>query len=281
MSNSAQGPKEAKTVGWSRSTTYYMQNIVIGVEECLYSVPSQALTSHSPVFEGMFDVGDQSRGEGGSDDKPIVLEGYKSEDFECLLKVLLPRAFELFPPTLTKQGWASVLKLATIWQMDKARNVAIEQLSALDLSPIESIQYAREYYVSAWLREGIIAIVSNVDDYKMEEIGNALGWQTTALILSLCHKAKPKAPQLGDWAQDWECACGLELAFGIQGSTNRRFFQCPNSCNRKFFLAKQPLDALSAAPPIVQKTGIDISEDAVAIAFAEEIKALDSAFVVS
>ncbi|KAH6908581.1 hypothetical protein BKA70DRAFT_1280237, partial [Coprinopsis sp. MPI-PUGE-AT-0042] len=91
MSNSAQGPKESKAVGWSRSATYYMQNVVIGVEECLYSIPRHALTSHSPVFEGMFDVGDQSGGEGGSDDKPIVLEGYKSEDFECLLKVLLPR----------------------------------------------------------------------------------------------------------------------------------------------------------------------------------------------
>ncbi|KAH6908580.1 hypothetical protein BKA70DRAFT_272673 [Coprinopsis sp. MPI-PUGE-AT-0042] len=179
-----------------------------------------------------------------------------------------------------KQEWASVLKLATIWQMAKARKVAIEQLSSLDLSPIERIQYAREYHVSAWLREGIMAIASNVDDYQMEEVGNTLGWQTTALILSLCYKAKPKAPELGDWAKDWECGCGLELYFGIED--NKRFFRCPlaNLCNRRFFRAKQPLDALSAAPSIAQKAGIDISEDAVAIAFAEEIKALD-VFVVS
>ena len=36
-------------------------------------------------------MGDGAGGEGASDNKPIVLEGYRSEDFESLLKVLLPK----------------------------------------------------------------------------------------------------------------------------------------------------------------------------------------------
>ena len=39
----------------------------------------------------MFDLGDDSGGEGTTDERPIVLEGHQSEDFECLLKVLLPK----------------------------------------------------------------------------------------------------------------------------------------------------------------------------------------------
>ena len=65
------------------------------VEGCLYSIPKQVLASQSPVFEGMFDIGDASVGEGTSEDKPIVLEGYRSSEFECLLKVLLPKLVRL------------------------------------------------------------------------------------------------------------------------------------------------------------------------------------------
>jgi hypothetical protein len=59
------------------------------VEGHLYSIPKDTLKTQSHVFEGMFDVGDRSAGEGASDDKPIVLEGYKRQDFESLLKILL------------------------------------------------------------------------------------------------------------------------------------------------------------------------------------------------
>jgi hypothetical protein len=38
----------------------------------------------------MFVVGDSSSGEGTSEDNPIVLEGYKADDFEASLKVLYP-----------------------------------------------------------------------------------------------------------------------------------------------------------------------------------------------
>jgi hypothetical protein len=39
----------------------------------------------------MFEVGDVSDEEGTTDEKPIVLEGYGSQDFDSFLKILLPR----------------------------------------------------------------------------------------------------------------------------------------------------------------------------------------------
>ncbi|KAH6908544.1 hypothetical protein BKA70DRAFT_1149782 [Coprinopsis sp. MPI-PUGE-AT-0042] len=249
------------------------------VEASLYSVPKQTLTTQSPVFEGMFDVGDQSGGEGISDDKPIVLEGYRSDDFECLLKVLIPEPFEP-SPALSKQEWTSVLKLATIWQMDKARKAAIDQLSALDLSPIEKIQHAREYRVTTWFKEGIAAIANQFGKYETEDLGGTLGWKTTALILSLRDKAKPKGPQWDEIVKDWECPCGSALTTGIQGGYNKQYLECPKGCRSGYIRTKKTLDAISDGSSVSGTMGDNVSEDAISAAFAEEIEALN-AYVVS
>ena len=84
------------------------------------------------------------RSEGQDRDHPIVLEGYKKDEFTCLLKVMYPtyvvhvificinlflpvdfdRARSLIPGgtlelQLRKEEWVSVLKLSTIWDMTK------------------------------------------------------------------------------------------------------------------------------------------------------------------
>ncbi|KAH6908565.1 hypothetical protein BKA70DRAFT_1280207 [Coprinopsis sp. MPI-PUGE-AT-0042] len=219
----------------------------------------------------MFDVGNHSEGEGGSDGKPIVLEGYKSEDFECLLKILLHQPLDPFPPALEKQEWSSVLKLATIWQMDKVRTLAIDRLSALELSPIEKIQHARQYHVSAWFKEGVVAIATNWDDYEMEEVGNTIGWKTTATIISMWGKAKPRAPRWKEWGKGWECPCGLGLSTGVTKNTKRQWLECSAQCGEKYIRTKQTVDEASDGP-----SAAEISEDVVSAAFAEEIWALDA-----
>ncbi|KAH6908512.1 hypothetical protein BKA70DRAFT_1562575 [Coprinopsis sp. MPI-PUGE-AT-0042] len=189
----------------SRSTAYYFQNVIIKVEGCLYSIPKQALISQSPVFEGMFDGNNDGGGEGATDEKPIVLEGYKSVDFECLLKVMLPQPLKHSLPVLAKEEWTSVLKLSTVWQMDKIRQLAIEQLTVLDLTPIEKILHAREYRVLKWLTEGVSTLAAGFSEYKFEDIAKELGWETTARILSVRDEAKPKVPESNDRIRGWKC----------------------------------------------------------------------------
>ncbi|KAH6890235.1 hypothetical protein BKA70DRAFT_871424 [Coprinopsis sp. MPI-PUGE-AT-0042] len=264
-----------------RSTRFYIQTVIIKVEERLYSIPKDTLTSLSPVFEGMFDVGDHSEGEGTSDETPIVLEGYKSDDFDCLLKILLPRPFENIPPSLLKQEWISVLKLATIWQIDQARSMAIDQLSAFDLSPVEQVQHAREYHISAWFQKGIVAIAKEFGEYDLEELGKLLGWKNAAIVLSLREqtmskvKAMPAVPQGVGWAKDWECACGAGLDTGVLYISKKQFLQCSARCDGSLFNTKQPIDKAADGPP-VPSTRVEISEDVVLAAFAEEIKVLDA-----
>ncbi|KAH6908545.1 hypothetical protein BKA70DRAFT_1188980 [Coprinopsis sp. MPI-PUGE-AT-0042] len=275
MSATAQVLQDTETTRWPRSTKYYIQNVVIGVEGQLYSVPKQALTSQSPVFEGMFDVGDHSGGEGGSDVKPIVLEGYKKEDFECLLEILLPRPFEPFPPAMSKQEWTNTLKLATIWQMDKARALAIDQLSTLDLSPIEKIRYARDYHVSAWFKEGIVAIANDFDSYEMDQLGTDVGWKTTALILSLRDKAKPKELEQDKWWNHWrcpDCTQGSGVIVAFRGAPPATFLVKCRDCQTELLYSKDPLST-GPSPTSVER---NVSQDAVSSVFAEEIKALDA-----
>jgi hypothetical protein len=85
-----------------------------------------------------------TRSKGRDRDHPVVLEGYKKDEFTCLLKVMYPtyvhviftcidpfylwtfdtRARSLIPGgtlelQLKKEEWVSVLKLSTIWNMTK------------------------------------------------------------------------------------------------------------------------------------------------------------------
>ncbi|KAH6908567.1 hypothetical protein BKA70DRAFT_1481818, partial [Coprinopsis sp. MPI-PUGE-AT-0042] len=239
--------------------------------------------------------------EGGSDEKPIVLEGYKRDDFECLLEILLPRPFEPFPPAMSKQEWMNTLKLATILQMDKvripspfvfilyrnlsyayvllvlqARTLAIDRLSTLDLSPIEKIQYARDYHVSAWFKEGILAIANNFESYEMDQLGTDVGWKTTALILSLRDKAKPKALEQDEWLKYWRCphctqGSGIGIAFRTAPLPATFLVDC-RDCHTNLLYAKDPFSTGPGSTSVEHK----VSQDAVSSVFAEEIKVLDA-----
>ncbi|KAA1474549.1 hypothetical protein DENSPDRAFT_335271 [Dentipellis sp. KUC8613] len=80
-----------------RSKRHYVfdELIVFQVEDTLFRVHRSALEDHSPVFKDMFALGptesnpggkeDESSEEGKSDDKPIILAGVTTFEFETLL----------------------------------------------------------------------------------------------------------------------------------------------------------------------------------------------------
>ena len=116
------------------------------MEDELFRVPKKDFTKHSEVFADMFVMpsGDHKNSEGGNDEHPIFLEGYKKNDFIALLKVMYPRydgwwmilRFGLIPCSsemllsgtntvmkieLSKEEWIGVLNLSTRWDMRKVR----------------------------------------------------------------------------------------------------------------------------------------------------------------
>ena len=62
------------------------------VEEIVFESPRYRFTEHSAVFEDMFRLPNGSNGnvEGRDEEHPIVLDGYKANDFSALMKVLYP-----------------------------------------------------------------------------------------------------------------------------------------------------------------------------------------------
>jgi Zn finger protein HypA/HybF involved in hydrogenase expression len=137
--------------------------------------------------------------EGQDREHPIVLEGYKKDDFSCLLKVMYPTGRSLISGTkldlcLEKEEWISVLKLSTIWNMTKFRNYAIHKLSTdVTLSPVEKIVLARAHKVAPWMEEGVSRLASGDPRSTFEDFAT-LGWETAARILWIRDNASRSSP---------------------------------------------------------------------------------------
>jgi len=100
------------------SDEFYFDNFFVKVEDKLFCVPRGEFVQSSEVFADMFLLpsGPETHIEGQDRDHPIVLEGYKKDEFTSLLKVMFPRSTSLisgskFELNLKKEEWYSVLRL--------------------------------------------------------------------------------------------------------------------------------------------------------------------------
>jgi len=174
------------------SNEFYWDPFFVKVEDKLFCVPRCEFVQSSEVFADMFLLpsGPATHIEGQDRDHPVVLEGYKKDEFTSLLKVMYPRATSLISGrnielNLKKEEWVSALKLSTIWNMTKIRQYAIHCLSTkVTLSPIEKILLARAHRVGAWLDEGVTNLANR--DFNLsptlEDLAT-LGWETVARIV--------------------------------------------------------------------------------------------------
>ncbi|KAJ6548871.1 hypothetical protein B0H19DRAFT_1074677 [Mycena capillaripes] len=101
--------------------TYYLDSITFQVEDYLFKVPRYHFERNSEIFASTLTLPVTGDVEGGSNQNPIKLDGVSSVDFERLLVVLYPLHREDPMPTLSKDHWISVLKLATFWQPELSR----------------------------------------------------------------------------------------------------------------------------------------------------------------
>ncbi|KAG6829707.1 hypothetical protein H0H92_003742 [Tricholoma furcatifolium] len=72
--------------------------------------------------------------------------------------------------TISKDGWIAVLRIATMWEMNKIRRHAIDVLTGMSLGSIEKIVLAKKFHIPEWLRAGY----------------SELAWQPQMLSLSEC-----------------------------------------------------------------------------------------------
>jgi len=174
------------------NSEFYWDPFFLKVEDELFCVPRCEFVQSSEVFADMFllPFGPATSSEGQDRDHPIILEGYKKDEFTSLLKVMYPRATSLISGknielNLKKEEWVSALKLSTIWNMTKIRQYAIHWLSTnVTLSLIEKILLGRAHRVGAWLDEGVTSLATcdfNLSP-TLEDLAT-LGWETAARIV--------------------------------------------------------------------------------------------------
>ncbi|TFY63190.1 hypothetical protein EVJ58_g3401 [Rhodofomes roseus] len=154
--------------------------LVIGVGQTLYKLYGGLLANLSAVFSSMY-LASQVAGcqvDGTSEESPLYLWDVDAFAFEALIEYThgakpvdgeLPSLFTPSVPQLI-----GILKLATMWEMTRARQFAIDALDSLPLQgspewgPIAKIACCMSYGVEPWLIPALKAVV------QLEPIG----WDT-------------------------------------------------------------------------------------------------------
>ncbi|KAF8586644.1 hypothetical protein K439DRAFT_1340407 [Ramaria rubella] len=138
------------------SSYYFRDGVIFLVEGFLFKIPRYQLERNSPFFEGMFSLPNGPEDSDGlTDEKPIHIPQVLSIDFERLLALLYPLTLDYatYTDTWKRDEWLSILNLASMWEITRARELAIEELEKC-LSPFEKIIFGRKYDHVFWVQKG-------------------------------------------------------------------------------------------------------------------------------
>ncbi|PBK86946.1 hypothetical protein ARMGADRAFT_939679 [Armillaria gallica] len=143
------------------------------VENVLFRVPRYQFIENSETFRARFtrpQAGTDTV-EGDTDGKPIKLQGVSKVDFERLLKFMYPHRLSPLE-TISHEGWISILKLSTMWEMTEIRNAAISGIleRRLKIDATERIALGKQYNVSMLVASGIISLVNQRGGVSDEQI---------------------------------------------------------------------------------------------------------------
>ncbi|KAF5332215.1 hypothetical protein D9611_008017 [Ephemerocybe angulata] len=167
-------------------------DLILRIEDVTQTVPARLTRIYAPIFAKIVDLNDPQSSEDGDmpvdhppfPDVAIVITYCTLSEFHCFMKVLCgPKGATI---SLAKEEWISVFKLATLWdahwiQGEAAREIA--RLGGLG-SPLEIALLGKKHNVAYWYIEGLCALSNVGDSTPLDQIGEALGWETAARIAS-------------------------------------------------------------------------------------------------
>ncbi|GLB37347.1 hypothetical protein LshimejAT787_0403980 [Lyophyllum shimeji] len=137
-----------------RHPRYYMQqgNVVIRVQNSLFKLDLSVLHEKSPVLRIITPpvYAGKMRLQGFDDEHPFVLHDVLEVDFVRLLRVLYPSNSRPFTAAKV-DDWLSVLKLASVYQIDDVRELAVARLDASQIDPIRKIAIWEKYRLNPTL----------------------------------------------------------------------------------------------------------------------------------
>ncbi|KAI5897533.1 uncharacterized protein SCHCODRAFT_02488522 [Schizophyllum commune H4-8] len=182
----------------SRHGTFYLDegDLVARAEDTLYRFHSfhfQRATTHFDT--SIQSLSNEATQEGSHHDRPLVLDGVKSLDFEHLLWFFYESAYRwsgIVDPTLTEK-WESILLLAEKFGMKQAAKVACYALGRAGvLSDVHKIALCVKHGLGKdWVREELKRTVSRDEPLTREE-GRDLGSDTTILLAAAREALRPQ-----------------------------------------------------------------------------------------
>ncbi|KAG8904597.1 hypothetical protein FRB99_001516 [Tulasnella sp. 403] len=168
--------------------------------DTLFKVHRYFFVRDSAVFKAMFTLppGPGKTVEGMEDENPIVLPEVPALDFERFLWVLYPPSFGEYNATVPE--WCSILHLATLWDFDSIRRLAIHQLHSLsptDMPPVERIALAHRFQLdhANWLLGPYVELAVRTTPLSLEE-GRKLGVDVVVLLARAREEVKKKEAEL-------------------------------------------------------------------------------------
>ncbi|GLB38216.1 hypothetical protein LshimejAT787_0500810 [Lyophyllum shimeji] len=165
-------------------TSYYFQDVIFLVENIRFKVPRHHFDLDSVVFRDMFRLPstENSPLDGSSKENPLRLEGVAKSDFVPFLKVICPKQFHR-QETLTVAEWVSVLKLATMWEFEEARELSIRTITQMEMEPAWKIDVARAFNVKQWYWPALRALGESTE--PLSNVTERLGIDFTLRVAQL------------------------------------------------------------------------------------------------
>ncbi|KZT72410.1 hypothetical protein DAEQUDRAFT_664420 [Daedalea quercina L-15889] len=187
-------------------------NLTLLVEDTLFRVFRSSFTRHSAVWRELFDLPHPTNEpmEGSGDEHPLILYGISKFELERLLWIIYPADFGACKAR-TQDDWTAILDLATRWEFDDVRALAICELQKLSIDPVDRIVLSRKFDISGrWTLAAYAALCQRADALSLEE-ARQLGLETTvriarlreqihrgALVCSKRHRQAPASRQVAN-----------------------------------------------------------------------------------
>jgi len=180
------GPKS--DTGPKHHPRYYFEdgNIIFLVKNDLFRVHRHFFTRESPIFYDMLSIPAPpgTAVEGDSDDKPIVLEGIESSDFESLLWMWYDPKYKHI--SSSAHTWQSIMSLADRWQFETISKIAFEAFAALPgVEALEKIIVCEKYGFKRSIISNAFWAVCNRGFPLTYREGEQIGWVACLLIATI------------------------------------------------------------------------------------------------
>ncbi|QRV99783.1 The BTB (BR-C, ttk and bab)/POZ (Pox virus and Zinc finger) domain [Ceratobasidium sp. AG-Ba] len=245
---------DATSAAKPRHSKFYFDNtlVVLEVEGMLFNVHKYQLMK-SETFSDMFKAAKQDPEEGASPDKPIVLEGVKASDFECLLTVLYATRFSNYQPAPEAALIIPAFRLANKWNFEDLRSFLLP-LAEKELSDIDKIIFAREFGIKDWLAPAHVRLCQREEPLSSEE-ANKLGAQSLLLILRIRDEFhhQPGASNTGASAR----YCIICIGGARYTSFNAGSYSC-NKCGAVRNTMNGPYPLVTTTPIQTQTSSIEL-----------------------